>query len=199
MKNLFSPILILFILTVSTFSFAQEEGEMEGMDQQAMMEAWQKSMTPGPMHEMMASNVGKWKSEVTMWMDPSQPPTTSVGTSVTESLLGGRYFQTTHTGNFMGMDMTGIELSGYDNVKKEFFSTWIDNFGTGIMYLTGTYDEASKILTYTGTSLDPMGMEYKVRETMNLVDNDTHLFEMYMDQGGQEFKSMEIKFTRIKE
>ena len=198
MKNLFYPILILSILIVSTLSFAQEEGEMEGMDQQAMMEAWQKSMTPGPMHEMLASRVGEWKSEVTMWMDPSQPPTTSVGTSVTESLLGGRYFRTTHTGNFMEMDMTGIELGGYDNVKKEFFSTWIDNFGTGIMYLTGSYDEATKTFTFTGPTVDPMGNEYNVRETVQIVDNDTHLFEMYMDQGGQEFKSMEIKFTRIK-
>ncbi len=198
MKNLFSLLLVLLIFTISIFSFAQEEGEMEGMDQQAMMEAWQKSMTPGPMHEMMASRVGEWKSEVTMWMDPSQPPTTSVGTSVTESLLGGRYFQTTHTGNFMGMDMTGIELSGYDNVKKEFFSTWIDNFGTGIMYLTGSYDEATKTFTYSGPTVDPMGMEYNVRETVQIVDNDTHLFEMYMDLGGQEIKSMEIKFTRIK-
>lgn len=198
MKNLFSLFSILLILTISAFSFAQEEGEMEGMDQQAMMEAWQKSMTPGPMHEMMASRVGEWKSEVTMWMDPSQPPTTSVGTSVTESLLGGRYFRTVHTGNFMGMDMTGIELGGYDNVKKEFFSTWIDNFGTGIMYLTGSYDEATKTLTFTGPTVDPMGMEYNVRETVQIVDNDTHLFEMYMDQGGQEFKSMAIKFTRLK-
>ena len=198
MKKLFYPFLTLLILTISAFSFAQEEGEMGGMDQQAMMEAWQKSMTPGPMHEMLASRVGEWKSEVTMWMDPSQPPTTSVGTSVTESLLGGRYFRTTHTGNFMGMDMTGIELGGYDNVKKEFFSTWIDNFGTGIMYLTGSYDEATKTFTFTGPTVDPMGNEYNVRETVQIVDNDTHLFEMYMDQGGQEFKSMEIKFTRIK-
>ena len=198
MKKLFYPFLTLLILIISSFSFAQEEGEMGGMDQQAMMEAWQKSMTPGPMHEMLASRVGEWKSEVTMWMDPSQPPTTSVGTSVTESLLGGRYFRTTHTGNFMGMDMTGIELGGYDNVKKEFFSTWIDNFGTGIMYLTGSYDEATKTFTFTGPTVDPMGNEYNVRETVQIVDNDTHLFEMYMDQGGQEFKSMEIKFTRIK-
>ena len=198
MKKLFYPFLTLLILTISSFSFAQEEGDMGGMNQQAMMEAWQKSMTPGPMHEMLASRVGEWKSEVTMWMDPSQPPTTSVGTSVTESLLGGRYFRTTHTGNFMGMDMTGIELGGYDNVKKEFFSTWIDNFGTGIMYLTGSYDEATKTFTFTGPTVDPMGNEYNVRETVQIVDNDTHLFEMYMDQGGQEFKSMEIKFTRIK-
>ena len=199
MKNLFYPFLILVVLTISAFSFAQEEGEMGGMDQQAMMEAWQKSMTPGPMHELLARQVGEWKGNVSMWMDPSQPPTTTEGTTVCKSILGGRYFTSTHTSTMMGMPFEGIELNGYDNVNEEFFNTWIDNFGTGIMYLKGSYDEASKTFTYNGTMTDPMtGTDMNVKEVVNIVDNDNTKFEMYIVQGEQEFKTMEINYTRVK-
>lgn len=189
MKKHFFFLLCMF-LTASIFA-------QEGQDE--MMKAWQEYMTPGPMHELLAKGVGEWKAEITMWMDPSQPPTQSEGKAVTETILGGRYFQTMNEGIFMGMPMQGIEVSGYDNAKKKFFSTWIDNFGTGIMYLEGDYDEETKTLNMSGTSTDPMGNEVGVREVIKLIDDDTSFFEMYMIQDEQEMKSMEIKSTRVKE
>jgi len=195
MKKLFA-LLFVFLLAISTnVLLAQEEGEE--MDP-AMMKAWQESMTPGPMHEMLASRVGTWKAEVTMWMDPSQPPTTSEATTVCESMLGGRYFKSTHSGMMMGMPFEGFEISGYDNVKKKFFNVWIDNMGTGMMVSEGTYDEATKTLTYTGQMTEPMGTEMNVREVVKHTDNDHSTFEMYVDMGGKEVKNMEIKYTRIK-
>jgi Protein of unknown function (DUF1579) len=196
MKKPFSLLVLLLIITLSVFSFAQEEG---GMDQQAMMEAWQKSMTPGPMHELLAKRVGEWNAEVTMWMDPSQPPSTMESKTVCESMLGGRYFKSTHTGTMMGMPFEGYEINGYDNVKQKFFDFWIDNMGTGMMTSEGTYDEATKTFTYNGMMTDPMsGMDMNVKELIKITDNDTSTLEMYVDQGGQEMKTMEIKFTRIK-
>ncbi|RJP62222.1 MAG: DUF1579 domain-containing protein [Ignavibacteriales bacterium] len=186
----FPGIFVLFICLVSSVSvFAQD---------QDMMKAWQDYMTPGEMHKILANNIGEWTAEITMWMDPSQPPTKSEGTSVTEALLDGRYFQTKYTGMIMGMPMNGISLEGYDNAKKTFFSTWIDNMGTGIMLLEGTYDEASKTINYKGTSTDPTGKEVKVREVVKIIDKDNTLFEMYTEQDGKETKSMEIKYTRKK-
>ena len=155
-------------------------------------------MTPGPMHEMLASRVGTWKAEVKMWMDPSQPPSTSEATTVCEAMLGGRYFKSTHTGMMMGMPFEGFEISGYDNVKKEFFNVWIDNMGTGIMVSTGTYDEATRTLTFTGKMTEPMGTEMSVREVITAPDKDHSTFEMYMDMGGQEVKNLEINSTRPK-
>ncbi len=189
MKKYFG-ILILFVLLIPSISVLAQE--------QDMMKAWQEYMTPGEMHKLLANNIGEWTSEITMWMDPSQPPSKSEGTSVTEALLDGRYFQTKYTGNIMGMPMNGISLEGYDNAKKTFFSTWIDNMGTGIMYVEGTYDEASKTINYKGTSIDPLGKEMKIREVVKIIDNDNSLFEMYNEQNGKEYKSMEIKYSRKK-
>jgi len=195
MKKLFA-LLFVFLLSVSAnLLFAQDEGEE--MDP-AMMKAWQESMTPGPMHEMLANRVGEWKAEVTMWMDPTKPPETSEATTVCEAMLGGRYFKSTHTGMMMGMPFEGYEISGYDNVKKKFFNVWMDNMGTGIMVSEGTYDEATKTLTFTGEMTDPMGTDMNVREVITAPDKDHSLFEMYVDMGGNEMKTMEIKYTRVK-
>lgn len=189
MKKFFViPALAIYVL-LTGFNFAQDE---------AMMKAWQEYMTPGPMHEVLAKGAGEWKADITMWMDPAMAPTQSQGTSKCEMIFDGRYFHGTFEGTYDGKPMHGMELSGYDNAKKEFFSTWIDNMGTGIMHLKGTYDEASKTLNYSGVMTDPMGNDVKVREVVKHLDDNTMHFEMYMDHQGQEFKTMEIKYTRVK-
>jgi hypothetical protein len=189
-RSLFTVTLLIIILS-SAFISAQE-------NQQDMMKAWQDYMTPGPMHQMLSSEVGEWKTEISMWMDPSQPPTTAEGTMVCVALFDGKYFRSEHKSVFMGMPFSGIETFGYDNAKKTFFTTWIDNMGTGIMYLEGKFDEATQTVTYTGTMTDQMGKEVKVRETLKVIDNDNIYSEMYMNMNGKEVKTMETKLTRKK-
>lgn len=190
-------ITILGALLISIFtdiSYAQDSTNHD-----AMMKAWQAYMTPGPMHQMLAKGVGEWTANIKMWEDPSKPPTESKGTSEVKSILGGRYIQGNYKGTFNGMEMNGQDITGYDNAKKKFFNTWIDNFGTGIMYLEGTYDEGTSTLTYTGTSIDPMsGKDMPVRETFKQIDADHQHMEMFMTDKGQEFKTMEIDYTRTK-
>jgi hypothetical protein len=195
MKKLF----VLMMAMLFAFSFNLLAQDENASMNEEMMKAWQESMTPGPMHEMLAHKVGEWKAEVTTWMDPSQPPTVSAATTVCESMLGGRYFKSSHKGDMMGMPFEGFELSGYDNIKKKFFSVWMDNMGTGIMTTEGTYDEATKTINLTGTMMDPMGNDMKVREVVKVIDNDNTMFEMYMEESGKpEMKWMEIKYTRVK-
>jgi len=196
MKKLFVLMMGVLFVFSSNIVLAQDEGE--GWNEE-MMKAWQESMTPGPMHEMLAHNVGEWKAEVTMWMDPTQPPETSEAKTVCESILGGRYFKSTHTGMMMEMPFEGFEISGYDNVKKKFFSVWMDNMGTGVMTSEGTYDEATKTITYNGSMTDPMGKDSNIRQEFKFMDKDNTMYEMYMEESGKpEVKWMEIKYTRVK-
>jgi hypothetical protein len=41
-------------------------------------------------------------------------------------------------------------------------------------------------------------MKLKVRETVKVEDKDHHIFDWYEDRGGQQVKTMEIKYTRKK-
>jgi hypothetical protein len=66
------------------------------------------------------------------------------------------------------------------------------------MQSEGTYDPATKTLTYT-SEYEPMpGMKTKVRELLKIPDKDHHTLEFYEDRGGKEVKVMEIIYTRQK-
>jgi hypothetical protein len=161
---------------------------------------WMAYSTPGKEHQMMAEWNGKWDGEVTMWMKPDQPPTVSTMTAENKMIMGGRYQQSVNKGLFMGMPFEGISTLAYDNAKKTWISTWIDNMGTGVMTMEGTWDEATKTMNCKGKCVDPgTGKEKAIRETFTIVDKDHQLMQMYdTDPTGKEYKSMQIHYTRKK-
>lgn len=171
-----------------------------GYDQEAMMQKWMQYMTPGRAHQMMASWDGTWTGEVTLWMDPSAPPTKSKMTAENKMIMGGRYQMATNKGDFNGMPFEGMSTLGFDNHKKVFISAWVDNLGTGIMVLEGPWDEATKTMTLTGRMVDPSSArEMAIKETFQVINNDHQLMEMFhIGPDGKDVKTMEIKFTRKK-
>jgi hypothetical protein len=190
-------ITLILALAIGTAGIVNAQDKMNA-DQAVMMKKWEEYMKPSDIHLMLAKSNGEWNQDITMWMDPSQPPSKNKGTCTNTMILGGRYQQSINKGEFNGMPFEGISTLGYDNAKKVFMSTWVDNMGTGIMYLEGTYDAAKKTVTSTGKTVDPMtGSDMNVREVFTMIDDNNQMMTMYMTpKGGKEFKSMEIKFTR---
>jgi hypothetical protein len=171
-------------------------------DSATMMKNWEAYATPSDVHKMMASWDGNWTGENTMWHAPGAPPQTSKSTAVNKMLMGGRYQESVHKGDMMGMPFEGRSTLAYDNARKEFISTWVDNMGTGVMVMRGKWDDASKSMNLSGTCVDPSagnGREMTVREVFKIVDDNHQVMEMYGPApDGKEFKMMEIKFTRNK-
>jgi hypothetical protein len=172
-----------------TTSFAQSGEE----------QAWMSFMTPGEEHKMLAKDNGEWSEDITIYMSPSAPPVTSKSTCTNTMVLGGRYQKSVHKGNMMGMPFEGESTVGFDNGRKVWFSTWVDNMGTGIMYGEGVYDKSKKALILNGKMTDPntsKSVDYK--EVMTWPDEAHQKMEMYVIADGKEIKTMEILFTRIK-
>lgn len=166
---------------------------------EAEMKAWQAYMAPGEVHKMMAAGVGEWNEEITMWMDPAAPPTKTMATAKNEMIMGGRYQVSKVTGNMMGMPFEGMSLVGYDNAKKVFTSTWVDNFGTGTITMEGTWDDKTKSTVFMGKGIDPMtGKDVMMKQVVKIIDNDTQQIEMFDNKTGKDVKTMEIKMTRKK-
>lgn len=184
------------------------EGKMEEnkawvpVDSATSMQHMMEYGTPGPMHKMLASWSGTWDGDMTMWAYDGATPTKSTGTAVSTMIMDGRYQTSTHTGSFGGMPFEGRGLMAYDNANKQFVSSWIDNWGTGIMMMTGNWDDASKTLTLTGTmpDLDRPGKVCNMKEVFKVIDDNTQHMEMYGPdpKSGKEFKMMEIHSTRKK-
>jgi hypothetical protein len=170
------------------------------VDSATMMKNWEAYSTPGDMHKLMASWNGTWEGETTMWQAPGAPPQTSKGTAVNKTVLGGRYQVGTHKGTMMGMPFEGMSTLAYDNARKVFINTWIDNMGTGLMKLEGPWNESTKTLTLSGKCVDPSsgtGQEMNIREVLRVIDDKSQVMEMYgPGPDGKEYKMMEIKMTK---
>lgn len=190
----------LLVITAFAAAVAQEH-DMSKMspEEKAAMDAMMKAMTPGPAHKALDPFVGNFEAKVTMWMKPGAPPMVMTGTSQNKWVLGDRYVEQHFVSSYMGMPFYGIGYMGYDNVKKQYWGSWIDNMSTGIMTSTGTMSDA-KTWKYRETMSDPVsGKETTGESTMTLVDNDHHLSEMYgPGPDGKMFKMMEIAYTRKK-
>lgn len=172
------------------------------IDSAVMMKAMMDYGTPGKMHALLASWNGTWEGETTLWDHEGAAPLKSTSTAVNTMIMGGRYQSSKHTGNMMGMPFEGMSILAYDNATKQFTSTWIDNWGTGIMTMTGNWDEATKTMTLSGTMPDICrpGKACSLRETFTVIDDNTQNLVMYGPDSktGKEFKTMEIKMTRKK-
>ncbi len=166
----------------------------------AEMDAYAKLAMPGEHHQRLASLAGKWKVTGKAWMVPGQPPMEMSSTGEASWILGGRYLQEVHTGSFMGQPFEGRALDGYDNATHEYFSTWVDNMGTGIEVFRGKCDDPCNVLTETAEFVDPMsGKTMKTRSVITFVDKDTYRQEMYLvgaGPGGEDAKQMEFTAKR---
>jgi hypothetical protein len=184
--------------TAATVAATSPEPATAPMDSAAKMKAWMDYMTPGDPHKMLAASAGKWKTETTMWMEPGAPPMNSTGEATNSMILGGRYQRSVHKSSMMGQPFEGEALTGYDNAKKLYVSTWVDNMGTGIMQMEGTWDEATKSTNMKGSAKDPItGKETGMREVFRVVDDTHREMEMYSTVDGKESKVMEMKMTKM--
>ena len=184
-------------------AFAQDKsGQPDPEEMMAKMEALGK---PGENHRLLAELVGSWDCKVTFWMAPGAPPSVSLGTAVRKVILDGRYFVMDTAvkmqmpgpdGQMHPVDYKGMQIDGYDNMKGKFFSTWMDNMGTGVLMAEGSYDPASKTFTYHSEEETMPGTKTKVRGVVKVIDKDHYLFEWYEEHGGKEEKTMEITYTR---
>lgn len=167
-------------------------------DSAMAMQKWQEYMTPGTAHQVLAKQAGDWTWTSKFWPAPGAPPEESSGTMTSRMMLGGRYLVEDWKGTAMEMPFEGHAINGYDNSKQQHFSVWTDNFGTGVSTSWGTYDEANRTITMSGSFVDPVtGREQTSRSVSRHVDDDHVIMEMYgPGPDGKEYKSLEIQTTR---
>jgi hypothetical protein len=202
-RNLASGLVALALCLAIHSSPAAQEGQQPpamSPEEKVMMEKWTAFMTPGAEHQLLAQRAGSWTMRVTMWAAPGAPPQVSEGTSESRMIMGGRYLEDVSSSTFNGMPFEGRGFSGYDNFRKTYFFTWIDNMGTGVMVGHGTYDSKKKAFASVSEAPDMMtGKVKKVRGVDAMIDSDHWKSEMYdKTADGKEFKMMEIDYKRKK-
>ncbi len=161
------------------------------------MKNYMTYMTPGAQQQMLAKSAGDWNAKLTLYMRAGAPGQTQQLTGTNKMIMGGRFLESKATGTFMGLPFEGVGVEGYDNLRKVFVYNWMDNMGTGMMYMEGNYDPATKSIAFTGNMTDPVtGKNTAVRQVITLTDDNNQLYQMYQMQDGKEFLAMEIQYTR---
>ncbi len=172
-------------------------GGSSGQMGQAEMQKMMELATPGPEHQALGKLVGDWKTSIKMWMGPGDPTVTE-GKSTYAWILGGRYLESHHTGQMGGMPFEGMEIDGYDRAQKQYFSTWIDNMGTGMMNMTGQPATNGKGIDLAGSMFDPTQMKnVPVREEVRWSDDTDYVMSMYVQMSGPDGQNKEMKVMEL--
>jgi len=202
MKSQFCIAALLLIPVGASFAFHQEKKPTEAVaaKDDPMMAKMKEFGTPGPAHKVLDLHVGKWNFEMKTYQPGQTTGDATKGTSEAKWILGGRFLEETLSCSYMGEPFNGRGTTGYDNMKRKYVSTWVDNMSTGIFHSEGAYDAATKTFQYTGESPDVMAGKYvKSRWVEKWTDND-HFVSQGFKPGpdGKEFMEMEMSYTRAK-
>lgn len=196
----FAAAFVAVVLMVATQGVSQDKPQKPEKDPMAeMMAKWAELNALGPQHENFKKRVGTWDVESRTWMGPGAEPVVSKATAEFRLKWGGRFVEQRYKCEAPAFE--GFAIEGYDNVKKQYVSMWIDSLSTGIFVSYGTPDETGKEVTYIGKMDDPMtGVKDKVIKMVGReVSDDEAVFVMYdKAPDGTEYKHMEMKYTRRK-
>jgi hypothetical protein len=193
------------LFAFSTIAMAQHDHAQSQTAQQppamdAVMAAMTKAGTPGEAHKKLDVMAGTWNAQISMWMAPGTEPTKSQGISENKWVFGGRYLEQRYKGEFFGATFEGIGYTGYDNVKQQYWGTWMDSMSTAAMLSTGSLAADGKTWNFKATMADPVtGKDATSDEKITIIDADHHTLEMWgPGPDGKNFKMMEIAYSRRK-
>jgi hypothetical protein len=159
-----------------------------------------KYSEPGPHHKQLEPLVGVWNYKAKIWFTPGQPPMEASGTCERKWILGGRFVQESFHGDEKERPFAGLGFAGYDNVKKKFTTTFLDNMSTSIMTNTGDVDPSGKVFTFSGEHFCPVeGKMFKNRDVLTIESPDKQRVEMFrLMPDGKEMKMFEMHLLRTK-
>lgn len=172
-----------------------QDGKDEAAGMDMHMPTWMKQTEE---HANLKMSTGKWTVSGQCWMDPSMPGTEMNGTAERKSVLGGYYVEETFRGEFMGHAFEGRMLQGYDTVRKQHVSIWMDSTSPVMSVSRGTMEDGK--LTLTGEDPDMMsGMLRATRTEVTHNGPDECRITMFCANAeGKMGKSMDFTYRRMK-
>lgn len=204
-----SLIATLAVATVAHSQQAHPSGERtnasdapekpEGAAATALQESM-RLMMPGEHHKHLEYFIGKWKTTMKAWAGgPDQPPMESHGTSEVGWILGKRFVEENYRGDFMGMPYEGRGMTGYDNFRKCYTSTWASNLATYIQHMSGHRNADGTRWVYFGEMDEPGVTIGRMLKFVRRIEGpDKFVFQIFDSRDGDEIMPIEITYERVK-
>ena len=165
----------------------------------AMMEKMAALSSPSEAHKLLETFAGTWTFSSKFSMGPDSPPMGMDGTSVNTLIFGGRFLKQEVKGTWQGAPFEGIGYLGYDNVKQEYVSIWIDSSATAIISESGQYDADTRTIKSKGVNSCPMTGEKAREGTSETIIVSADLYKYIARSTGTDGKEMvmEINYSRV--
>ncbi|HYV95753.1 MAG TPA: DUF1579 family protein [Chitinophagales bacterium] len=190
MRKLHSIICFAAIWFISLSAGAQD-------DKDQATKAWMDYSTPGEGQKLIEKLVGDWKADISEYRDRTQPQVQSTAMVHNEMIMGGRYLSIHYTGTMRGMPFDGMGTMAFNNGTYKYCSTWIDNLGTGIIYMEGSRNVEGSALQFKGMGYDPIQKkEVSMRQVIHFNSANDQTIEFLVDINGVDFQVMDIHLTR---
>lgn len=178
---------------VKTQPAAKEPAKPLSPEAQAQLDAMTKAGEPGAQHKHIEQFAGQWYTLVKQFSPDGAVQSEDKGSTVCKMVMGGRFLQSEYEGRFMGSPTRGGGLMGFNNAERRVESTWAESLGTGISYMTGSFDAEGKVLTLSSEYTGPDGAKGTIKQVTRWTGKDTYTTE-FTDAKG--VKLMQIEYTR---
>ena len=200
--GVFVGVLGFVVLSLAVDEMPAAATDAKTSSDQAQMEKMKALMAPGAAHQTLEALAGKWNYSSKFWMSPEGKPEETAGVAEHTMIYGGRFLKQEVKGTWMGQPFEGMGITGFDNIRGQYQTLWIDSMATGMMWVSGQYDAATRTLSQSGANSCPLTGE-KNRQghsEWKVTDNDHNTYTAYLaGADGNEFKAMEIQYERSKE
>jgi hypothetical protein len=166
--------LLVLVTTLSLTAQAQQK------------DPWLDYMTPNEVHQLFKTYTGDFDMEITMWPEEGKDPIKVKVASAQQMILGGRFLELRQSGTMMGMDYQSTTTIGYNTVSKAVDLITINNMGTGILSLSGSWNPEIKEAVVSGQMISPGEKKViKIRQVIHFPNKNTISIENYDQAEGQ--------------
>ena len=161
--------------------------------------SWEKNATASPELAVLDRFAGQWEVSESHYDSLGAVVGSAKGIEEGAWILDGRTLQRTYTTGVEGNLFRAVGMITWDAAEKHFEGVWFDNTSTnGPTALTGTWDEASKTMTFTLSSTGPDGKPIQHKVIDRFLDDEHRLVSTFKVTGNQVEKVIEVQFKRAR-
>lgn len=157
---------------------------------------------PGPNHTRLDPLAGRWRVSGRVLADPdgslADDAAPLVAMCEATWILGGRFLESRYVGACLDEPFEGLGLTGFDEHRRRYVSTWVSSTDTELAVHDGEWDDARAALVMTGLMHDPRGGgRVRTTEVTRILGNREQRFEKRLHtREGEEIVIAELVFER---